>query len=64
MVFTPTEKTSRQKLDCLIEVEYSGPRLRRGEHVLDARTPRKVFLDQVTLAGWARTSKNKDNRPL
>ena len=49
VVFTPSMWSLRQKIDCIIDIEYLEQTLRRGELVLGARTPHKDLQGRVTL---------------
>ena len=49
VVFSPTMWSSRWKIDCIIDIEYMGRTLGRGELVLGARTPHKDLQGKVTL---------------
>jgi len=35
--------STRGKIDCIIDFEYSGQTLRRGELVLGAQTPARIY---------------------
>jgi len=49
VVFSPTMWSSKWKIDCIIDIGYLGRTLRRGELVLDTRTPLKDLQGKVTL---------------